>query len=184
MSARTRLLETADRMFYEEGIRATGIDRLVEEADVAKMTLYNHFGSKDDLVLAYLQERHADWLRRLDTHLDRATTPLEEILAVFDAYIESAARRGHRGCVFINAAAELSEPDHPAREVVVENKESVRSLLADRAGAAGLREPGSLADQLFLLLEGGIVTAGIQGDADPLRWARIAAESLIAAHQG
>lgn len=171
-------------MFYEEGIRATGIDRLVEEADVAKMTLYNNFGSKDDLVVAYLQERHEDWLRRLESHLEQATSPVEEILAVFEAYIESASRPGHRGCVFINAAAELSERDHPARELVVENKESVRSLLRDRAAAAGLNEPGPLADQLFLLLEGGIVTAGIQGNADPLRWARTAAESLITGHRG
>jgi len=174
-------MEAADRLFYEEGIRATGIDRLVEEADVAKMSLYNNFGSKDDLVVAYLRWRHDDWLRRLAIHLERADSPVEAMLAVFDAYLESAVQPGYRGCAFINAAAEIPRADHPARAVVKENKEGVQSLLNEKAAEAGARDPRSLAGQLYLLLEGGIVTAGVRSDPEPLRWARAAAETLIAA---
>lgn len=174
-------METADRLFYEQGIRATGIDRLVEEADVAKMTLYNAFGSKDDLVVAYLRWRHEGWLRRLGAHLEAADSPTDEMLAVFDAYIESASQPGHRGCAFINAAAELPEPHHPAREVVRENKRGIRSLLEDQAARSGVGDPQALADQLFLLLEGGIVTAGLEGDPQVLHSARAAAQTLIAA---
>lgn len=183
VSARDRLLETADRLFYEEGIRTTGIDHLVDEAGVAKMTLYNNFGSKDDLVAAYLRERHTGWLRRLGSHLERASSPVEEMLAVFDAYLESASRASYRGCPFVNASAELADRGHAGREVVTENKESVRSLLHDQARRAGLGDPDALADHLFLLLEGGVVTAGIRGSCEPLRWAREAAETLIAAHR-
>ncbi|MFP3914314.1 MAG: TetR/AcrR family transcriptional regulator [Actinomycetota bacterium] len=183
MTARTRLLQAADRLFYQEGIRTTGIDHLVAEAGVAKMTLYNQFGSKDGLVAAYLRARHDDWLRRLDTHLGKASSPIEEILAVFDAYIESASQPGHRGCAFLNAAAELPDRDHPARAVVAEDKESVRSLLREKAEAADLPDPGELAEQLFLLLEGGIVTAGVRGTPDPLRSARAAALSLLQARR-
>lgn len=178
--ARERLLEAAQEHFYRDGIRATGVDRLVEAAQVAKMTLYHHFGSKDDLVAAYLRRRHQDWEARLAARREGEASAEGRMLAVFDAYLETASRPGHRGCPFINAAAEVPEEDHPAREVIRAHKESVRRVLREEAVAAG--GPEELGDQLFLLLEGGQATAGLEGTPEPLRWARQAAERLIAAH--
>lgn len=182
-NAQERLLEAAQDLFYRQGIGATGVDRLVEAADVAKMTLYNNFGSKDELVAAYLTRRHEAWERRLEAHVERADSPDERLLAVFDAYLESASEPGHRGCAFLNAAAELPREGHPARAVIRSHKESVRELLREQAATAAAEAPDELAEQLFLLLEGAIVTAGIRGGTGPLRSARAAAERLIAAHR-
>lgn len=181
--AQQRLLEAAEDLFYRHGIGATGVDRLVEAADVAKMTLYNNFGSKDELVAAYLARRHRAWEHRLEAHLERADSPKQRLLATFDAYLESASEPGHRGCAFLNAAAEVPQEGHPARAVVRSHKDSVRELLREQAATATVDASEELADQLFLLLEGAIVTAGVHGSAEPLQWARAAAERLIATHQ-
>src|ERR1700712_2701017 len=105
-SARDRLLETADRLFYDEGIHNVGIDRVLEQAGVAKGSLYYNFSGKDELVRTYLHNRHARWAARIDDELATATTPSGKILAVFDALAELFAEPGFRGCTFINAAAE------------------------------------------------------------------------------
>lgn len=180
-TARDRLIRAADELFYLEGIHATGIDRLVEVADVAKMTLYNNYRSKDELVAAWLAWRHEDWERRLAQQLGRSESPGERILAVFDTYIESATEPGHRGCVFLNAAAEIPSPGHPARPVLRSHKDSVRDFLVEQAHNLGAHDPAALAEQLFVLLEGGVVTAGVRGDPAPLRSARAAAETLLRA---
>lgn len=177
--AKDRLLRAADELFYQEGIHATGIDRLVNVAGVAKMTLYNNYSSKDELVAAWLTWRHKDWEHRLAEKLDRSESASQRILAVFDTYIDSATEPGHRGCVFLNAAAEIPGRDHPARAVVGSHKDSVRDFLVDQAEELGTPDPQQLGEQLFVLLEGGVVTAGVRGDAEPLRAARSAAETLL-----
>lgn len=176
-------MRAADELFYREGIHATGIDRLVESADVAKMTLYNNFGSKDELVAAWLSWRHEDWERRLSQRLAQSKSATDEILAVFDTYIDSATEPGHRGCVFLNAAAEIPGSEHPARPVVRSHKDSVRDFLVERAEALGAANAAELGEQLFVLLEGGVVTAGVRGDPGPIGAARAAAETLLAAYR-
>lgn len=178
-SARERLIEAADRLFYREGIHATGIDRLVEAADVAKMTLYNNYSSKDELVAAWLTWRQENWERRLAERVDRAESGTDRILAVFDAYLDSATEPGHRGCAFLNAAAEIPANEHPARAVVLSHKNSVREFLVEQARESGAQKPEDLGEQLFVLLEGGVVTAGVRGDPAPIRAARSAAEALL-----
>lgn len=182
LSARERLLRAADELFYREGIHATGIDRLVESADVAKMTLYNNYGSKDELVAAWLSWRHEDWERRLARRLAQSESATDEIRAVFDTYIDTATEPGHRGCVFLNAAAEIPGPGHPARPVVRSHKDSVRDFLVERAERLGTTNAEELGEQLFVLLEGGVVTAGVRGDPAPIRAARAAAETLLSAY--
>lgn len=179
LSARQRLIQAADRLFYREGIHATGIDRLVEAAEVAKMTLYNNFSSKDELVAAWLTWRHENWEQRLASRLDRAESATDQILAVFDAYLDPATEPGQRGCAFLNAAAEIPSAEHPARAVILSHKHGVREFLVEQAKESGADKPDELGEQLFVLLEGGIVAAGVRGDPDPIRAARSAAETLL-----
>lgn len=177
--ARDRLIQAADRLFYREGIHATGIDRLVEAADVAKMTLYNNYSSKDELVATWLAWRHENWEERLAVRLEGAESATDRILAVFDAYLDSATEPGHRGCAFLNAAAEIPAVEHPARAVIVTHKHGVRDFLVEQARELGAAQPEELGEQLFVLVEGGVVSSGIQGTPNPITAARTAAETLL-----
>src|SRR6185369_7251640 len=117
--ARQRILETADRLFYQEGIRAVGIDRIIAEAAVAKMSLYNHFPSKDDLILAVLEYREGNVLKffrsSMERHANKAKNQLRAFFAALKDFFESP---GFRGCPFQNAAVELADPTHPGSEFV------------------------------------------------------------------
>jgi AcrR family transcriptional regulator len=183
-SARERLLTAAARRFYADGLTATGIDTITSEAGVAKMSLYNNFSSKADLVQAYLDERHEEWLGLYQRRVAAAAGPRERVLAVFDAYADHAglpAERGFRGCGLLNAAAELPAGD-AGRAVVRRHKEEVEDLLAGH-----LLEllPGSTAQaratagHLAFVLEGAMVRAGLEGDAARLRQARTIAAELL-----
>src|SRR6478735_1631923 len=105
-SARERLLQAADQLFYEEGIHTVGIDRVIEKAGVAKASLYKNFGSKDELVRAYLARRHAARQLRITAKLAEHDAPRDRILAVFDVLVDISSRPGFRGCAFVNASAE------------------------------------------------------------------------------
>ncbi|MFB8032700.1 TetR/AcrR family transcriptional regulator [Streptomyces sp. NPDC056004] len=183
-AARGRILDAAARRFYADGVAATGIDTITAEAGVAKMSLYNNFGSKADLVCAYLRARHEEWLDLYRRRLAEAQGPAEAVLAVFDAYADHADfayEHGFRGCGLLNAAAELPT-GHEGRTVVRHHKEQVEGLLA-----AHLQEllPGrdeqarSVAEHLAFLLEGAIVRAGLEGDGTRMRRARDLAASLV-----
>ncbi|MFP5310826.1 MAG: TetR/AcrR family transcriptional regulator, partial [Actinomycetes bacterium] len=165
--ARTLLLDAAARLFYAHGIAATGIDTITAEAGVARKSLYNNFDSKAHLVAAYLEARHEEWLRLYRKRLEAAGTPREEVLAVFDAYLDHAHvayRHGFRGCGLLNAAAELPAGD-PGRAAVRSHKEEVQELLANHV--SGLlpgkveRVPGTAAHLAFLL-EGAMARAGLE----------------------
>jgi AcrR family transcriptional regulator len=182
--ARQRLLEAAARRFYADGLTATGIDTITAEAGVAKMSLYNNFSSKADLVRAYLEARHEEWLALYRRRLEHARDPREAVLAVFDAYADHAGlayERGFRGCGLLNAAAELPAGD-PGRAVVRAHKEEVEGLLAGHLGAllpGRADDARSMAEHLAFLLEGAMARAGLEGDAGRLRRARQIASSLL-----
>ena len=177
MPAKERLLRAASELFYNDGVAATGIDAIIARAGVAKMSLYNNFASKDDLVQAYLHDRHEEWLALYRRRVATATDARGRIAAVFDAYIEhaeSAYAHGFRGCGLLNAAAELPA-GAPGRRVVREHKEEVATLLADHvSGLEGVpaASAGALADQLAFLLEGAMVRAGLEGSSRLLHHAR------------
>ena len=181
---RQRLLEAAARRFYADGLAATGIDTITAEAGVAKMSLYNNFASKADLVRAYLDARHEEWLALYRRRLEHARDPREGVLAVFDAYADHAAfsyERGFRGCGLLNAAAELPAGD-PGRAVVRAHKEEVEGLLAGHLEALWPGRPDevrSMAEHLAFLLEGAVARAGLEGDAVRLRHARQIASGLL-----
>ncbi len=182
--ARTRLLAAAAECFYDNGVAATGIDTITAAAGVAKMSLYNNFASKDELVLAYLEARHQEWLGLYRRRLADATHARGRVAAVFDAYIdhaEQAYRHGFRGCGLLNAAAELPA-GAPGREAVRRHKEEVEALLADRlAEVDGLPAGriGDLAEELSFLLEGAMARAGLEGDSRRLHRVRKLALQLV-----
>lgn len=179
-SRREDVLTAATELFYREGIRAVGVDTIVERAGIAKMTLYNHFSSKDELAVAYLQGRDEGVRRFIEGRVvELAAEPRERLLAIFDAFAEQVERDDFRGCHLINALAELADRDHPARRVALERNQRWRAYLLELAQAAGLREAEELADQLFLLLEGAFVAAVMERSSQPMRRARRAAGLLL-----
>ncbi|GAA5031085.1 TetR/AcrR family transcriptional regulator [Terrabacter aeriphilus] len=184
-SARQRLLSAAAECFYAQGVAATGIDTITATAGVAKMSLYNNFASKDELVLAYLQERHAEWLGLYEARLAASDgTGRAGVAAVFDAYADHANAayvHGFRGCGLLNAAAELPS-GAPGREQVRQHKEQVQQLLAGHlANVAGLtaNQVENLALQLSFALEGAMSRAGLEGRSDLLVRAKILALQLV-----
>jgi AcrR family transcriptional regulator len=175
--ARARLLAAAAEGFYNGGVNATGIDTITAAAGVAKMSLYNNFASKDDLVLAYLAARHEEWLELYRARVNSAGDGRAGVLAVFDAYIdhaEMAYQHGFRGCGLLNAAAELPA-GAPGRQLVRGHKEEVQALLAehlDVVDSVAADDVAPLAQQLAFLLEGAMARAGLEGDSALLHRAR------------
>jgi AcrR family transcriptional regulator len=179
-SARDRLLEAADRLFYNEGVHNVGIDRVLEEAGVAKGSLYYNFGGKDDLVRAYLDNRHARWAERIADRQARVDGPERKILAVFDALADLFAEPGFRGCAFINAAAEA--PPGSAEDLATKDFRTwLHELFTVLVAAAGYEDVRGLAVQLVLLYDGSNIAAALDADPRAARSARTAAEALMAA---
>jgi len=185
-SRRDDLVETALRLFYTQGFNATGIDRILAEAGVAKMTLYKHFRSKDELILAVLHRRDEQFRNWLMGEMERAATaPRARLLAMFDALGEWFAGRafkglGYFGCSFINATGEFGDPDHPAHRTAAEHKRRIVEYLTRLCTEAGARDPEALAEQLALLKEGAIVTAHVRSRPQAAAQAKQAAAVLIA----
>jgi AcrR family transcriptional regulator len=183
-AAREKLLAAAARRFYADGVTATGIDTITAEAGVAKMSLYNNFSSKADLVRAYLDARHEEWLGLYRRRLEQARDGRGGVLAVFDAYADHAAHayeRGFRGCGLLNAAAELPAGDE-GRAVVRRHKEEVESLLAGHLGELlpdRPEEARAVAEHLAFLLEGAMARAGLEGAGTRLEPARAMAADLL-----
>jgi AcrR family transcriptional regulator len=174
-----RLLEAASDLLYREGIRAVGVDTISAKAGVSKRTLYNRFGGKDELVAEYLRRRDERWRAYLQEQTEDVADPREKLLAVFGAYEEWLVGEDFRGCAFANAAAEIPDPDHPARIVARRHKEGVREHLAALAKEAGFDAPEPLAERLLLLLEGAAATAAMRRSGEPLEVARSVALELL-----
>ncbi|BAY43381.1 TetR family transcriptional regulator protein [Scytonema sp. HK-05] len=182
-SVRTRILDTACTLFYQEGIRAVGVDKIIEDSGVAKMTLYRHFPTKDNLVVAYLEERkRIYWVWFEEVMSRHPGSPKEQLLDLFDALGEKLTSPGYRGCPFLNTTTEFPDPEHPGHRITQEHKCSIRNRLRDLAESAGTRHPDKLATQLQMLIDGAHVSAQIFGKAVPVSQMQAAAALLIAAH--
>jgi AcrR family transcriptional regulator len=164
LTPRERLLAAADELFYREGVHSVGIERVIERAGVAKATLYNAFGSKEELVKAYLDGRHEARKRRLAQAMDGIDSPQGKLLVVFDVMDKLFAAPEYHGCAFLNASAE-SPAGGLVDKVSDEYREWVRSMFEDLASDAGASDPRQLAHQLVLLYDGATVAA--QMDRDP-----------------
>ena len=181
-SARERLLAAADELFYDEGVRTVGIDRVIEHAGVAKASLYNTFGSKEELIRAYLEGRHARIAARITTYIDRYDTPRERLLAVFEAQGETFKLPGFHGCAFMSASAEARQGDL-VDQAADAYRAWVRGLFTELAEQAGVPDAASLARQLHLLYDGASISARMDDDSDAAVASRAAAEVLIDAAQ-
>lgn len=180
-SARQRILEAATDLFYRQGIRAVGVDAIIQEAGVAKATFYNHFPSKDDAIVAWLREPNVRWLNWVREEVERrATSPAERLLVFFDVLEELFGKKGFRGCPYLNTAAEVPDARHPARREVLHFQLELEDYLRELAEAAGLPEADGLASGLVLLVVGAWATAVIRGSATPAAFARAAADRLLA----
>lgn len=177
-SARDRLLETADRLFYDEGINSVGIDRVLEESGVAKGSLYYNFSGKDDLVRTYLHERHAKWAARIAEELDAAGTPDAKILSVFDALAVLFAQPDFRGCAFLNAAAEAA-PGSAAEVATKDFRTWLHDLFGALVAATGHPDGDRLAAQLVMLYDGANISAQLDHNPAVAVAARDAAKALL-----
>ncbi len=183
-SARERLLTAAYELFSRRGIRAVGTDEVIARAGVAKATLYRHFATKDDLVLAVLDRREEIWTHGLieDQSRQRGSTPEDQLLAIFDVMHEwFQLRDGFEGCSFINVLLEFG-PDHPAGQACIAHIDHVRDIVRRRAVAAGLVDVEDFASSWHLLMKGAIILAAV-GDLDAAQRARKMARTLIEEHQ-
>jgi AcrR family transcriptional regulator len=176
--ARDRLLAAASELFYEEGVHTVGIDRVIERAGVAKATLYSTFGSKDELVRAYLQQRHEATRERMTRELQRFGTPRERLLGVFEVQAERFGAPDYRGCAFVSASAEA--PRGSSIEAASDEFRGwLRDLFAELARDAGAADPQGLARQLALVYDGAAVGARMDRDAEIAQVSRAVAGTLI-----
>jgi AcrR family transcriptional regulator len=176
-SARERLLAAANELFYAEGVHTVGIDRVIEKAGVAKASLYNTFGSKDELVRAYLESRHARVSARITSYLERCTTPREKLLGVFEAQGELFAEQGFRGCAFASATSEAH--GQLVDKAADDYRAWVRALLTGLAREAGAPSPDLLGRQLHMIYDGASQSARMDHDPSASATARAAAEALL-----
>ncbi|TMF44429.1 MAG: TetR/AcrR family transcriptional regulator [Chloroflexi bacterium] len=180
--ARERVLTAAYDLFSRQGVRAVGIDTIIARADVAKMTFYRHFHSKDELVLAFLQRREQLWTREwLETQVEsRAAGPRDRLLAIFDVFDEWFQRDDFEGCSFINVLLEMLEPGNPVRRATTAHLANIRVFLRALAVAAGVSDSDDFARKWHVLMKGSIVAAG-EGDRLAARRAREVGQLLLAA---
>jgi AcrR family transcriptional regulator len=177
-SARDRLLAAANELFYAEGVQTVGIDRVIEHAGVAKASLYNTFGSKENLIQAYLESRRQATLERLQAGIERHSEPRQRLLAVFDAQAEIFAEPNFHGCAFTVAGAEA--PDGGLIEHAADDyRADIRNLLTGLAGEAGAKDPAALGRQLQLLFDGGGLAAQMDRDPNVAAAAKAAATLLL-----
>ena len=181
--ARTRLIDAATHLFYEEGIHAVGVDRIIDEAQVTRATLYKQFGGKENLVLAYLRNED-ELLRGMFADAGAAVSDPDELLEAVIAGIAADIRDRHtRGCPFINAAAEYPDADGAVRALIAEHREWFRSTLESVAQGAALERPADAAASLVLLRDAALVGGYLDGDERVNPAFERTARSVIAAHR-
>ncbi|MBI5670960.1 MAG: TetR/AcrR family transcriptional regulator [Chloroflexi bacterium] len=181
-SARNIILETAAELFFREGFRAVGVDTIIERSGVAKMTLYRHFPSKDDLIVAYLKDSNDKfWLWFNEAAAPFADQPAAQLLAFFRALEKLVTTPKCYGCPFLNAIVDFPDDSHPGHQVALEHKQAVRARFRELAQQAGARQPEALADQLLLLMDGAFMAVRMFGVSNPAAQVSAAAETLISA---
>jgi AcrR family transcriptional regulator len=174
-----KIFQTAARMFYQHGYRAVGVDTLAAESGIGKMTLYRHYNSKDDLIVAYLKDSNDFFWTSFEDIIKDAPTAREKMLAFFESLQDYVTNPACYGCPFLNVAAEFPETDYPGHQIAIEHKQSVRERFRQLAKEAGARKPEVLADQLFLLMDGAYMASRMFGTKNPAEHLAEAARTLI-----
>jgi AcrR family transcriptional regulator len=178
-SVRDRLLAAANELFYEEGIHGVGIERVLERAQVAKASLYSTFGSKDDLVRAYLEARDQRRRKRIGAAIEKHSSPRARILAVYDVLGEVVRESNYRGCAFVNASAEGMRTESKAKRVCDDSRAWLRGLFTSLACELGTSDAERLGARLTMLYDGATVAASMDGEVNAAAEARALAEQLI-----
>ncbi|MFN8357616.1 MAG: TetR/AcrR family transcriptional regulator [Spirosomataceae bacterium] len=180
MGPRERILETAARLFYEQGYNSTGINQILAEAKVAKASLYQHFSSKDDLGVTYLQQARERWFPKFQGFVEQHNTPKEQLLACFDFMAQSMSQGGFKGCRFINVLVEVGDSSPMMRAQVVAHKTKLRSYLANLIKPLAPPLQVELwTNHIYLLFEGAIVESKIYQNDWPLQSAKLIVSSLL-----
>ena len=183
LSARDRILAAANELFYKEGIRAIGIDTVIEKAGVAKMSLYRAFPSKDDLIAAFLEMRDTIYWEWWDSVIARhPDDPRQQLSAIFNSLAKRTSSPSYRGCPFVNTSVEFPDPHHPARAVIALHMAELRQRMEAMVVALGIAEPKPLTDQLLLLMEGAYSAGNTMGVEGPSPAVAAAADILIDSH--
>lgn len=180
ISKREQIIDAATQLFNTEGFNATGIEKIRDEANVSKKTLYNHFRSKDELILAVLRRADEDvrnWLMRSVSELNQ--DPRERLIGLFDIYAGWIESKHFRGCLFVKAASEFSDPENKCKAISAEAKRLVRQAIKQLVVDTGANDPDTLADQLNLLIQGATVQAQVAEDFSAIRVAKGMAIVLI-----
>ncbi|MDO0938232.1 helix-turn-helix domain-containing protein [Streptomyces sp. DG2A-72] len=179
-----RVLAAASRLFYERGIHAVGVDLIAAEAKVTKKTLYDRFGSKDQIVVEYLADRDERWRRFVAQRLDRVEPgSVDRVLTVFDASRSWTTEHSPKGCSMVNAHAEISDPAHPAYAIITGQKQWMLELFTDLVREVAPGRADQLAPALMLLHEGALVAHGLRIFPDPIGRARDEAGELLDAQR-
>jgi AcrR family transcriptional regulator len=179
MAPKDKVFQTAARLFYQYGYRATGVDTIAAESGIGKMTLYRHYPSKDDLIVAYLKDSDELFWSNFEQIVKDASTPGDKLLAFFVSLQEYVTTPACYGCPFLNVATEYPEIDYPGHQVALEHKQRVREKFRQLASQAGAREPEVLADQLLLLMDGAYMASRMFGTENPASHLASAAKTLI-----
>jgi AcrR family transcriptional regulator len=183
VAPKDKVFQTASRLFYQNGYRAIGVDTIAAESGIGKMTLYRHYPSKDDLIVAYLKDSDELFWNNFEQITENASTPREKLLVFFQSLQEYVTTPECYGCPFLNLATEYPETDYPGHQVALEHKHTVRARFRQLAREAGAKKPDALADQLFLLMDGAYMASRMFGPKNPAvhlaEAARILIESAI-----
>ncbi|MBI3738037.1 MAG: TetR/AcrR family transcriptional regulator [Chloroflexi bacterium] len=179
IAPKDKVFQTASRLFYQNGYRAIGVDTLAAESGIGKMTLYRHYHSKDDLIVAYLKDSNETLWSNFEQITKDTPTPREKLLAFFESLQDYVKTPACYGCPFLNVATEYPETDYPGHQVAIEHKQSVRTRFRQLAKEAGAKKPDALADQLFLLMDGAYMASRMFGAKNPAAHLAEAAQILI-----
>lgn len=179
VTPKDRIFQTAARLFYQHGYRAVGVDTIAAESGVGKMTLYRHYPSKDDLIVAYLKESNAAFWEYFEQSSKDALAPREKLLAFFQGLQRYVTDPACYGCPFLNVATEFPETDYAGHQVALEHKQSVRTRFRQLAEEAGAAKPEALADQLILLMDGAYMASRMFDTENPAAHVADAARVLV-----
>lgn len=179
VTPKDKVFQTAARLFYQHGYRAVGVDTIAAEAGIGKMTLYRHYPSKDDLIVAYLKDSNDEFWNHFEQATKDVPTSREKLLAFFQGLQDYVTTSACYGCPFLNVATEYPETDYPGHQAALEHKESVRARFRQLAEEAGAGKPEALADQLFLLMDGAYMASRMFGAKNPAAYVAEAARVLV-----
>jgi AcrR family transcriptional regulator len=181
IAPKDQVFQTASRLFYQNGYRAVGVDTIAAESGIGKMTLYRHYPSKDDLIVAYLKDSDEQFWNHFEEITNDVPTAHEKLLAFFQGLREYVTTPACYGCPFLNIATEYPETDYAGHQAAIEHKQSVRVKFRQLAKEAGAKKPDVLADQLFLLMDGAYMASRMFGAKNPAAHLAEAARTLIEA---